>query len=216
MKEEMLKRYTPGKLLLAVIGIIFVGTGVAFNASAALGNDAVGILYDGIRSMAKLTPEQLGTASNIVNIALVAVVFLLNRHYINIGTLIYILPYGFVVSMGGRLYRMIFNVDTQTLPMQIAGAAIGCTILYLGVAMFITADIGLDPFTGLVMVINDKIKKQYHTTKIGFDICCIVIGTLMGGKLGVITVVTAFLAGPLIGFFADMMKRVQQKRESRE
>ena len=44
-------------LLLAVIGIILVGVGVAFNAAAALGNDPVGIMYDGIRSAAGLTSE---------------------------------------------------------------------------------------------------------------------------------------------------------------
>lgn len=213
MKEKLLQRLTPGKLLLAVVGIIFVGTGVAFNAAAALGNDAVGIIYDGIRSTANLTPEQLGVASNMVNISLMVVVLLLNRHYINIGTFIYILPYGFVVDMGGRLYRSVVDTAMQTLPVQILGAAIGCSVLYLGVAMFITADIGLDPFTGMVMVINDKIKKQYSTTKIGFDIFCIALGTLLGGKLGVITVVTAFLAGPLIGWFASVMKRMMDKPE---
>ena len=50
------------------MGIILVGTGVAFNAAAALGNDPVGIVYDGIRSALNLSSEQLGMASNIVNI----------------------------------------------------------------------------------------------------------------------------------------------------
>ena len=48
----------------------------------------------------------------------------------------------------------------QTTAFQIAGAALGCLLLYTGVALFIAADIGLDPFTGVVMVIRDKVKGQ--------------------------------------------------------
>ena len=53
--------------------------------------------------------------------------------------------------------------------------------------MFITADMGLDPFTGLVMVLRDKTKKEFQVVKISFDMCCIVLGFLLGGKLGIIT-----------------------------
>ena len=67
-------------LVLAIIGIFFVGTGVAFNAAATLGNDPIGIVYDGIRNIANLSPEQLGFASNIVNVSLAALVWTQNRH----------------------------------------------------------------------------------------------------------------------------------------
>lgn len=196
-------------IVLAIVGIFFIGTGVAFNAAAALGNDPIGIMYDGIRNVAKLSPEQLGMASNIVNISLVVLVLLLNRHYINIGTLIYIVPYGTIVDMGRKIYYVMFKV--QTLPTQIIGAGLGCLFLYLGVAMFIVADIGLDPFTGIVMVLRDKCKKEYKVVKICFDIVCILIGFTLGGKIGIITILTAATAGPVIQLFADCIRK-QLKR----
>ena len=193
------------RLALAIVGIIFIGTGVAFNAAAALGNDPIGIMYDGIRNVARLSPEQLGIASNMVNIALAFLVLLLDRHYINIGTLIYIIPYGTIVDVGRRVYYLLFKM--QTLPMQIIGAGLGCIILYLGVAMYIVADIGLDPFTGIVMVLRDKFKKEYRLVKICFDIICIFVGFILGGKLGVITILTAATAGPVIQLFADYIRK---------
>ena len=54
----------------AAVGIILVGTGVAFNAAASLGNDPIGIVCDGIRNAVNLSSEQLGMASNIVNVVL--------------------------------------------------------------------------------------------------------------------------------------------------
>lgn len=196
-------------IILAFVGIVLVGVGVAFNAAAALGNDPVGIMYDGIRSILGLTSEELGFASNLVNIALMVLVFFTGRHYINIGTFVYIIPYGFIVSLGGKLYHLIFQV--QTFPIQVLGAVIGCLLLYTGVAMYITADIGLDPFTGVVMVLRDQLKKEYRYVKIGFDISCILIGTLLGGKLGVITIITALSAGPVIQFLSDQMNKVREK-----
>lgn len=196
-------------IILAFVGIVLVGVGVAFNAAAALGNDPVGIMYDGIRSILGLTSEELGFASNLVNIALMVLVFFTGRHYINIGTFVYIIPYGFIVSLGGKLYHLIFQV--QTFPIQVLGAVIGCLLLYTGVAMYITADIGLDPFTGVVMVLRDRLKKEYRYVKIGFDISCILIGTLLGGKLGVITIITALSAGPVIQFLSDQMNKVREK-----
>ena len=197
------------RLALAVIGIFFIGTGVAFNAAAALGNDPIGIMYDGIRNAADLSPEQLGFASNIVNISLAVIVLLQNRHYISIGTLIYIIPYGAIVDMGRKVYYALFKM--QTLSVQVIGAALGCMLLYLGVAMYIVADIGLDPFTGIVMVLRDKCKKEYKLVKICFDVVCVFIGFVLGGKLGVITIITAVTAGPMIQIFTDYI-RVRLKR----
>ena len=77
--------------------------------------------------------------------------------------------------------------------------------------MFIAADIGLDPFTGIVMVLRDKCKKEYKVVKICFDIVCILIGFILGGKIGIITILTAATAGPVIQLFADCIKK-QLKR----
>jgi uncharacterized membrane protein YczE len=200
-----LNREKVRKMILAVVGILFVGTGIAFNAAASLGNDPIGIVYDGLRNALGLSAGQLGMASNIVNFALTAVVFFAGRRYVNIGTFIYILPYGTVVDLGGKLYSLLFPVQTPAL--QILGALIGCLSLYFGVAMFIAADIGLDPFTGVVMLIKDKAGKEYRTIKICFDIVCVITGVILGGRLGFITVATALLAGPVIQFFSERIKK---------
>lgn len=49
--------------------------------------------------------------------------------------------------------------------------------------MYITADVGLDPFTGFVMTIRDKVNKQFRVVKVCFDICCIVLGFVLEESL---------------------------------
>lgn len=46
----MSARYTPKTIALALLGIFLVCMGVAFNNNTQLGNDPVGIIYDGLRT----------------------------------------------------------------------------------------------------------------------------------------------------------------------
>lgn len=181
-----------------------VGVGVAFNNCAGLGNDPVGIIYDGIRHAGGMNSEQLGMASNIVNIVLMAVLFFVARRYVNIGTIVYLAPYGLCVDLGNFLYRSL--VHSEGMAFRILFSVIGCLLLYIGVAIYITVDIGVDPFTGTVLWLCDLTGKEYRVIKIGFDITLIILGTLLGGKLGAVTLITAVTTGPMIQFFSGLLK----------
>lgn len=197
----MKKCITIKKILAALIGIFLVGVGVAFNNCAGLGNDSVGLVYDGIRVTFGMNSEQLGAASNVVNIVLLVFLFFAARRYISVGTFVYLIPYGLFVSMGAKLYKLLFAAES--LATSIAASIIGCVFLCLGVAIYIAINIGVDPFTGLALFMADITKKQYRYVKIVFDCTMIVIGTVLGGKIGIVTLVTAVSVGPLIQFFKE-------------
>ena len=176
----------PGKIsvttiLVALIGVLFCGMGVGINNMASLGNDSVGILYDGFLNTFGL---ELSTASNVVNVSLVVLLLFIGRRYVSLGTIIYLIPYGFCVSAGIAVANVLKFSDA--LPVSIMLAVLGSLILCMGIALFIVIDIGVDPFTGVVLVLVDKLKKEYKFVKIGFDISCIIIGFLLGGKAGVV------------------------------
>ena len=194
------------KILFALIGILLIGVGVAFNNSSGLGNDPIGLVYDGVRNVAKLSNEQLGTASNFVNWGLIILLFFIGRRYINIGTLIYILPYGVFVNLGAIIYNNYLISDSISI--RWFTVVVGCLLLYTGVAIFIVMDMGLDPFSGLVMVIRDKLGWDYKKTKILFDVIMIIIGISLGGKLGAVTILTALSAGPGIQFISNHLKEI--------
>lgn len=201
------------KCMAALLGIFLVGAGVAFNAGAGLGNDPVGIFYDGIRCMLHLSSVQLGMASNVVNVAIMIFLVFAGRRYVNIGTFIYIVPYGLFVNLGTWLYNTLFAFEGFLY--QLAGVVVGCLCICLGVAIFIVADIGVDPLTGLALWIGDKLHWEYRKAKVLLDICLTVIGYVMGGKLGVVTIVTMFLCGPTIQFFSDKVRKLFQNEKVR-
>lgn len=197
------------KIPAACIGILLVGIGIAFNAMAGLGNDPVGIFYDGIRNALGLNGTQLGLASNIVNVVLMILLFFTGRHYLNMGTLIYILPYGACVSAGTALYAKIFP-QNQTLMTQILASTAGCILLYTGVAIFVAMDIGMDPMTGMAMVLKDKLHCEFKKAKWIFDGTMTLLGVVTGGKIGVITVLTAICAGPAIQLIAEKITGISK------
>ena len=202
-------KITIKSILAAAFGVLLVGIGVAFNNCAGFGNDSIGIVYDGIRSVGGMDQAQLGMASNVVNLSLLALLFFIGRRYVSIGTFVYLVPYGFCVDAGNYLYRLL--VFSESAGTRAVFSVVGCTLVCLGVAVYITVDIGVDPFTGVVLVLRDLLKTEYRYVKIGFDVTMIVIGTILGGKLGMVTLVTAIAVGPMIQFFSGLLKKYWMK-----
>ncbi len=200
-----MKKVSIPQILAALIGIFFVSVGVAFNNCAGWGNDSIGMVYDGIRVSFGMTAEQLGMASNVVNIVLAVFLFVVARRFVSVGTLVYLIPYGTFVSIGSFLYPVIFASDGFFV--RILGSVAGTLLLCLGVAIYIVLDIGVDPFTGIVLWLTDITKKQYKYVKIVFDFTMILLGTIMGGKLGAVTFITAVAVGPSIQFIAGRLRQ---------
>lgn len=203
--------YFTYKVMLSFLGILLVGIGISLNAMAGLGNDPVTIFYDGIKNMAGLSAEQLGVATNIVNWGLLIIVFLLDRHYVNIGTFIYIFPLGFIIDSATKVLEALHI--SHTLMAQSLMAASGCMILALGLGLFIAIDVGVDSFTGIVLILRDKTNKPYKIVKICFDFTCVLLGIVLGGKFGIVTLLTAVFTGILISYFSGIVKKLLLKTE---
>ena len=199
----MKKKITIQQILAALVGVFCASIGVAFNNLAGWGNDSVGMLYDGIRSFFGMPVEQLGLVSNGVNIVLIIFLLIFAGRYVSIGTIVYLLPYGFFVDIGTHLYPVLFPSDFYLI--RILGSIVGCLLICIGIAIYIVLDIGVDPFTGIVLFLRDKTKIEYGYLKIAFDFTLIVIGALLGGRLGAVTFITAMVIGPTVQFLTERL-----------
>ena len=204
-------RFTVKKTVIALVGIFLVCIGVAFNNNTRLGNDPVGIIYDGLRAAFHIPRVQLGMVSNVLNIFLILLLFLVGRHYVNVGTVMYLVPYGMLLTIGSHLYTHIFTNDA--LITRLTGGATGIILYYIGISLFVAADIGVDPFNGFMLTIRDKTGWSMRRSKMTFDVCLMLAGFLMGGKFGIITIVTALTTGPTIQALSELIqKRVFMER----
>ncbi|MBL4935608.1 hypothetical protein JK636_07535 [Clostridium sp. YIM B02515] len=198
------------KLPIALAGVILVGFGLAFNSAGRLGNDPVAVLYDGVRSILGFPIEKLGLVTNMVNVVFLAIVLIFNRKYINIGTFIYALPLGNFISLGFKLHDVL-NIP-GTMGGRILTSFLGCTMLFLGVGIFIAMNIGMDPVTGVTMIVRDKMRRQYKVAKVMCDIISLAVGFSFGGKVGAVTVIAALIAGPIIQKVSETFDKTVLKK----
>lgn len=194
-------RITPKKTVISMLGIALVCIGVAFNNNTLFGNDPVGMLYDGIRNTFDYTRAELGLVSNYINIGLILLLLFFGRKYVNIGTFLYLIPYGILVSIGAQLYEFLF--DNSILWHRILGGVAGISMFYIGIGLFVASNIGVDPFNGLMLTLRDKVKWSMSRAKVTMDLSLIVVGFLLGGTFGIITIITALTTGPAIQFLSQ-------------
>lgn len=196
-KSDLIK-----KILIAIFATVLIGFGIAFNACAGFGNDPISVLFDGFHNSFDIS---LGMGSDIVNCFFFILVLIFSRKYINIGTFIYALTLGFFVNIGISFYR--FIAIPNSLIFRIFMSILACVSLCFGIALYIAVEIGLDPCTGFVMMLTDKTSKQYRFVRVATDMSALVIGFLLGGKVGITTVVSALSGGPVIQAFLHFIKK---------
>ncbi len=193
-------------ILLAILGAVLCGLGCGFVNFASWGMDSIGLFYDGIRNVLNLSPDQIGYASYIVCFLLSLFLWFADRKYVSFGSIIYILVYGVCANWGTAFWGWVNPGDGKVVTLLIA--LLGLLILYIGLAVYITIDIGVDAFTGVVLWICDITHKKMAIVKIIFDLLLVLIGYLLGGSIGYLTPVTILIGGPCISFLQKRFMKI--------
>lgn len=203
-----------GDVLLTIIGATMCGFGVGLTNWAALGLDAIGVFQDGVRNVMGLPNDQLGVAVNLINVVIVVFLLIFARKYVSVGTIVYFIFFGIFIDLATRLCNMLF--PEPVLVLRIGVTTVGLLILYIGLGLYIAIDIGVDTFTGVVLFIRDHTKLELKYVKIIFDVAIFVIGALLGGTLGVATLVSASIGGPCIQFFSTKIQKINFKMKLKD
>ena len=191
--------------ILAISGAMLCGLGAGFANFASLGMDSVGTFYSGIRVALGFELNQMGTVSYIVSAILFIFLWFAARKYVSFGSIIFIVVYGVCANLGTMSMEFLFDTDSIIIRTIIAIA--GELLLFLGLGIYVAIDIGVDAFTGVILWICDITHKKLETVKIIFDLALTVIGFLLGGQIGVFTVITVLAGGPLVGFFSKQVQK---------
>lgn len=181
------------KVIIGTFGIFLLGLSGAINIRTALGADPITVFYEGLSKFLNLN---LGMTINILNTSLTALIFLIDRKYIHIGTLMYVLTLGSFVNFGVWAYDMlpIPNIFIVRLLVSL----FGCFIAFIGLGMYISVDTGIDPWSAISVIINKKSGKSFRMVRTIQDALTLLLGYLMGGRVGIITVFCVCAGGVII------------------
>lgn len=191
------------KITICAISIFTLGISIAINTRAMLGNDPISVFYDGLGISLGIN---MGVASNIINCVLAVIVFIIDRRYIHIGTLIYAIGLGLSITFGFQLYD--FLGIPNLLTFRILSSIFGYLMAFISLSAFMAIDIGIDPWTAIAVIISNKIKKSFGRVKAFIDTSALIVGFFLKGTVGIMTLIAAFLGGPLIQKISEFLDKL--------
>jgi len=86
--------------------------------------------------------------------------------------------------------------------------ALGCVILAFGMTIVIKSDAGTGPNDLVAVVISDKLKKKFSITRLVTDAMFTLAGFIMGGTVGIGTLICVILVGPVAGIFLPVNEKM--------
>ena len=97
---------------------------------------------------------------------------------------------------------------TDSLVFKLLMLALGCVILAYGMTIVIKSDAGTGPNDLVAVVISDKSKKKFSIVRIIVDLSFVIVGFILGGSLGIGTIICAFCVGPVAGHFLPINEKI--------
>jgi len=200
------------RLILFFMGMSIIQFGVALFLKINIGSDPFTVFTQGlaltlnktgfkafslvklISGVSEVTP---GIANMIILVILFTIVLLVERNRIKIGTLICVIGVGPIIDIGVKVVSY-FSVESYNYFIKVLLVIFGCLIIAIGFAILSATNIGVAPNDIIPFIIQDKTKVQYRWIRIILDGGFLIIGFILGGKVGLGTVIAMLTTGPFI------------------
>lgn len=200
------------RIMSSFLGVFLIGIAIGIARLADLGTDPFSTFNLGMSAAFGLS---FGTYLLLTNAIGLVLVFFFGRHLLGIGTIFNIVIVGYVSDYTITIITNQFG-DAYSLGLRILFAVIGSLILAIGAGMYIAADRGVAPYDALPIILEARTngKVSFQVARIISDVICLIIGFLLGATIGVVTIVSGFLMGPLVQhfrkYFSDMLSESEQ------
>ena len=191
-------------LFLVIAGSIIMGGGIAFEAKSRFGLDALSLFNEG---MGKLLGVPLGTASQLVVVSIIVILFFIDKKRVGIGSV----ANGVLVGASANFFMPIVNQLNENFLLRVIMLIIGILLVSIGIGIYVSAGLGEGGFDAWMMFAADKLKKQVRFVRITMDICLVAIGTLLGGSIGLGTLIATLSYGPIIQFTLNVINRLRRQ-----
>ncbi len=178
----------PARLTRLFIGLVLFGIGVALMVRAELGLSPWEVLHQGLSFK---TGILLGTMGIIIGL-LVLVFWVPLREKLGLGTVSNVMLIGVVIDL--TLWQLPEFTSTPVRWILLLG---GVSLIGLATSLYIGAGLGPGPRDGLMTGLAKR-GWPIGIVRIGIELLVLLVGWLLGGTVGVGTVLFAFGVGPIV------------------
>lgn len=199
------------RIVILFIGLTIAHLGVTLFLLANLGADPFNVMIQGLfRTAQNLTHWQFLTHGRVhiaICFLIILVLLIIDSSYIKIGTILCMICGGPIIDFFTLLLGPLIH-SKNPFAVRILVLAAGCVILAFGMTLVMKSDSGVGPNDLVAIVISDKLHRSFSVTRIIVDVCFVVSGFLMGGAVGIGTVICAALVGPVAGIFLPHSEKI--------
>lgn len=195
------------KLVVSMTGLIICGIGVGIFLYSSLGVDPASVFELGIANVCHIS---YGTSAALINVVILVIVFVLDKSYINLSSLLAIFGIGYTADFMNRLLGLFLKGELPV-AVRLVMIFLGLMIMSTGIATYIRADLGVGAIDLVSEIISHKLHVSYRVVRVSVDVTFVAVGFALGGAVGVGTVIAAFLTGPAVQFVRPHVYRVTDR-----
>lgn len=192
-------------LVVLVIGLVIAHLGVSLFILANIGSDPFTVFVQGLSGKLNLS---VGQTHVIILTVLLVLQVVTTKGYIKPGSVVCAFCGGPIIDFGIWIFGQFINEGTPVALRYIVFIA-GCAILGFGLSIVVNSNAGTGPNDLVSIILADKLPKiQFRYVRMAVDFTWVVVGFILGGKIGTGTVIGILTVGPFTQFFLPLTKKV--------
>ena len=190
---------TTKRIIIFLIGMSIIQFGVALFLRMNIGSDPFTVFTQGLANTLNNlgVNATTGTANRIILIVLFGIILLLNKSHIKIGTMICVVGVGPIIDLGVSMVS-ILPVESYNYLLKMFLIALGCFIIAIGFSMLSATKVGVAPNDIIPFIIKERTNWEYRWIRIVMDAVLLISGFMLGGTVGVGTIIAMATTGPFI------------------
>lgn len=194
----------PGTFVILIVGLWLFGAGEAMLVDAALGNAPWTVFAQGI---AVRTGIAIGLATFVTSVV-VLLMWIPLREKPGLGTI----ANAIVIALA--LQVMIGVLPTpESLGWRLAQVVAGIVLVGIGSGLYLTTNLGPGPRDGLMTGIHERTGIAVTPVRLSIEVIVLAVGWILGGTVGVGTVLFAVLIGPSVGYGLKLVGWIAGSRQ---
>lgn len=194
------------KFIRLILGFIVLGVGVGLMLFTNLGVDPASVLSTGV---AKQFNTSFGMGNGLVNIVILAVIFFVDKSYINIASILSMFIMGpFVdITMKGLNSLAFMKVLVSNFYISLLLVVLASFIMSVGLNLYSSAKLGFGAIDILSEILTDRIGVNYKYIRTAMDVLVVIIGYLLGGSFGLGTIIVSLTFGFMVSLTRDYIEK---------
>lgn len=192
-------KVSPKTFFVLILGLWLFGTGEAFLIDASIGQSPWTVLADGLAKTLNMT---IGQTTFLTSITVLLLWIPLKRRP-GLGTVMNILVIAVAIDVMTPLLPTPASVVGQTVE-----GLFGILLVGFASALYITCNVGAGPRDGLMTGLNEKTGIRIGRVRTGIEVVVLTIGWLLGGVVGVGTLLFAVLIGQSVAIAFGLVERI--------